>query len=171
MGIFGLPDSFVVAQDGTPIRDKCEYIRIAKPLGPIGTSVGVLGYPLTVVTFDAQDIMKPKLGDVILRADVGVVNAQYTMAPDHVMYDYTMAFNPGNSGGPVFDTRTGRAIALVRGFKTIDINAREVQLPPGLQITNYTEPSFIALASATYSVGTALGSLEQLLASRGISFG
>jgi hypothetical protein len=130
-----------------------------------------LGYPLTVLAFDGQDILKPKLGDVILRADTGIVNAKYSTAADKVFYDYTMAFNPGNSGGPVFDSRSGRAIAIVRGFRTIDISTREVQLPPGFTTTNYTLPSYISAVTASYSVGIGLAPLAQLLSGRGVNYG
>jgi S1-C subfamily serine protease len=171
LAIINLPDLFYKAADGSVLRDKGDYIRISSSVARLGMPVGVLGYPLTVLTFDGQDIMKPKLGDVVLRADAGIVNARYWIAADKVFYDYTMAFNPGNSGGPVFDSRSGRAIAVVRGFRTIDINTREVQLPAGFPTTNYTLPAYISAVTASYSVGISLAPLAQLLNGRGINYG
>jgi S1-C subfamily serine protease len=171
LAIINVPDAFYQTADGTIVRDKGEYIRISSSVARLGLPVGVLGYPLTTLAFDGQDIMKPRLGDVILRADTGIVNAKYAAAADRVFYDYTMAFNPGNSGGPVFDSRSGRAVAVVKGFRTIDISTREVQLPPGFTTTNYTLPSYISAVTTSYSVGIGLSPLTELLSSRGITYG
>jgi hypothetical protein len=165
-----LGENFYHAPDGAVVRDKREYIRVGRSPSLIGNQVGVLGYPLVKLEFESNDIQKPKLGDVILRADLGVVNARYAAAVDKVYYDYTMAFNPGNSGGPVFDTETGRAIALVQGFKTINILTREVDVPTTLTPVKYGLESYISNVTASYSVGIALFPLEAILSRHGVSF-
>jgi hypothetical protein len=165
-----LGHDFYHAPDGAVVRDEREYIRVGRSLSLIGSQVGVLGYPLVKLEFEGNDIQKPKLGDVILRADLGVVNARYAAAADKVYYDYTMAFNPGNSGGPVFETETGRAIALVQGFKTINILTREVDVPTTLLPVKYQLETYVTNVNASYSVGIALSPLEAILSRHGVSF-
>jgi len=46
---------------------KTNFIRISKDFLPIGSDVGVLGYPLCELAFDSKDIYKPKVGDIKLR--------------------------------------------------------------------------------------------------------
>ena len=171
LAIVDLPESFYKAADGTVLRSEGDYIRISSSTARIGTPVGVLGYPLAVLAFEARDVMKPKVADVILRADSGIVNAKYVTEPQRLFYDYTMAFNPGNSGGPVFDMRSGRAIAVVKGFRTVDIATREVQLPAAMQTDQYRLPTYISTTSASYSTGIGLASIRQVLDERGVDFG
>lgn len=105
--------------------DRNDFIRISKDFLPIGSEVGVLGYPLCKLEFENKDFNKPKIGNILLRADQGVVNCRYQTAQDAFHYEFTLAFNPGNSGGPVFDTKTGRVVSIVKGYKAIRINERE----------------------------------------------
>jgi len=100
-------------------------IRISKEFLPIGSEVGVLGYPLCKLEFQEKDINEPLIGNILLRADRGVMNCRYQTSETHYSYKFTLAFNPGNSGGPIFDVKTGRLISIVKGYKAIRINERE----------------------------------------------
>jgi S1-C subfamily serine protease len=113
--------------------DKDEYIRINQNFRTIGTDIAVLGYPLTQLSFDAGDINKPQIGNILLRTDAGVINTRYRTAADIYRYDFTVAFNPGNSGGPIFDWRTGQLVSIVHGYTAIPINIREQIITPELK--------------------------------------
>ncbi len=137
--------------------DKNDFIRISKEFLPIGSEVGVLGYPLCNLEFENKDFSKPKIGNILLRADRGVVNCRYQTSQTNFLYEFTMAFNPGNSGGPIFDTRTGKVISIAKGYKVIRINERENIIPDeGMKkLKVYKEKAFIETLNATYSFGFA----------------
>jgi hypothetical protein len=135
---------------------KDDYIRIDTRFLPIGASVGVLGYPLSQLTFAGANINRPQVGEIILRADAGFINTRYKTATQS-KYEFTMAFNPGNSGGPIFDLKTGKLVAIVNGFRAIPIRLDEKIIPRELldKLKSYQEKSYIEVLHATYSVGTA----------------
>ena len=137
--------------------DRNDFIRISKEFLPIGSEVGVLGYPLCKLEFENKDFNKPKIGNILLRADRGVVNCRYQTSEQDFLYEFTLAFNPGNSGGPIFDTKTGRVVSIVKGYKVIRINEREnIISKEGLkQLKIYKEKAFIETLNATYSFGFA----------------
>ena len=137
--------------------DKNDFIRISKDFLPIGSEVGVLGYPLCKLEFKDRDINKPLIGNMLLRADQGVVNCRYKTSETNFLYEFTLAFNPGNSGGPIFDVKTGRIVSIVKGYKAIRINQREniISDEGAKQLTTYKEKAFIETLNATYSFGFA----------------
>ncbi|MBU1104664.1 serine protease [Candidatus Parcubacteria bacterium] len=137
--------------------DRNDFIRISKEFLPIGSEVGVLGYPLCKLEFQEKDINKPLIGNVLLRADQGVVNCRYQTSEKDFLYEFTLAFNPGNSGGPIFDTKTGKVVSIVKGYKVLRINEREnVISDEGVkQLKVYKEKAFIETLNATYSFGFA----------------
>lgn len=122
-----LPDSFYYDGTGKMLRSPDHFLDLEKSIISLGTDVGVLGYPMQSLDFteDGSDI---KLDGIILRADRGVVNTRYKN--DEVwMYEFTMGFNPGNSGGPILDINTGKVIAMVHGYQSIPIKAIEEEVP------------------------------------------
>jgi len=137
--------------------DRNDFIRISKDFLSIGSEVGVLGYPLCKLEFQDKDINKPLIGNVLLRADQGVVNCRYQTSETNYLYEFTLAFNPGNSGGPIFDTKTGQIISIVKGYKVIRINEREnvISDEGAKQLKVYKEKAFIETLNATYSFGFA----------------
>ncbi|OGY41941.1 MAG: hypothetical protein A2Y82_05115 [Candidatus Buchananbacteria bacterium RBG_13_36_9] len=137
--------------------DKNDFIRISKEFLPIGSEVGVLGYPLCKLEFKEKDFSKPLIGNILLRADQGVVNCRYQTSEKDYIYEFTLAFNPGNSGGPIFDTKTGRVVSIVRGYKVLRINEREniISDEGARQLKVYKEKAFIETLNATYSFGFA----------------
>lgn len=156
IAVIYLDDEFYQVGDKI-YANKNDFIRISKEFLPIGSDVGVLGYPLTKLEFENQDFGKPKIADVLMRVDRGVINCRYQVSENKYLYEFTLTFNPGNSGGPIFDTKTGRVISLVKGYKTIRINEKEVIIPTeGLnKLKEYKEKAFIEVLNANYSFGFA----------------
>lgn len=145
-------------QEGNKIfADRNDFIRISKEFLPIGSEVGVLGYPLCKLEFLEKDMSKPLIGNILLRTDQGVVNCRYKTPENNFLYEFTISFNPGNSGGPIFDTKTGRVISIVKGYKVIRINEREniISDEGAKKLKAYKEKAFIETLNATYSFGFA----------------
>ncbi len=156
LAVIYLDDEFY--QIGNRIfADRNDFIRISKEFLPIGSEVGVLGYPLCKLEFKDRDINKPLIGNILLRTDQGVVNCRYQTSITNYLYEFTLAFNPGNSGGPIFDVKSGKLISIVRGFKSIRINEKENLISEkGLkQLKVYKEKAFIETLNANYSFGFA----------------
>ena len=137
--------------------DKDDFIRVSKDFLPIGSEVGVLGYPLCGLVFQDGDINKPMIGNVLLRVDKGVVNCRLRPSKENYLYEFTLAFNPGNSGGPIFDISTGKVISIVGGYRSIRINEQEIDIPEeGMKnLKTYKEKAFIETLNANYSFGFA----------------
>jgi hypothetical protein len=154
LGVIYLSDDFYGSGDQV-FADKNDYIRVAQDFLTIGSDIGVLGYPLCQLNFANRDINQPLIGDVLLRTDKGVINCRYKTAKNDFIYEFTLAFNPGNSGGPIFDIKTGKLISIVRGFRTIPISQKEqiINDEASKQLKVYKEKAFIEVANATYSVG------------------
>ena len=150
--------------------DKNEFIRISMDSLPIGYEIGVLGYPLCKLDFKDQQLDQPLIGDILLRTDTGVVNCRYNTKENICIYEFTLAFNPGNSGGPIFDVRTGRIISIVRGYRTIPIATQETIISEEVakQLKTYSEKSFIEVLHANYSVGFATSSFQEVFKTHNI---
>jgi V8-like Glu-specific endopeptidase len=145
---------------------KDDYIRIDQKFRTIGTEIAVLGYPLCKLDFINRDVNKPQIGNILLRVDTGVVNSRYRISENVCRYEFTIAFNPGNSGGPIFDVRTGQLLSIVHGYRALSINVSEHILSEedkriaGIQ--QYTQPSFIDVVHANYSSGFATPSFIEI---------
>jgi Trypsin-like peptidase domain len=162
-----LPDQFY-ADGNKVLNNSSSFFRIAPQRFSIGTEVGVFGYPLAQLTFENRDVRQPKVGEMVLRVDRGVINAGFDVPSIGRMYEFTMAFNPGNSGGPIVDVRSGRFISIVKGFRSFTVAVTEKDVPPGLTLKKYTEQSYLDSAVATYSSGVATVSSAGFLAQHGI---
>lgn len=154
LAILYLDEDFY-GKDGKIFADKNDFIRISKDFLTIGNEVGVLGYPLCQLDFQDKDSSKPILGDILLRTDRGVVNCRYKTPEQNYVYEFTLGFNPGNSGGPIFDPVSGRLVSIVKGFHSNRINQRECTLSEeeSKHFKVYKEKSFIETLMATYSFG------------------
>lgn len=142
-----------------------DFIGISQDYIQIGSEVGVLGYPLCTLKFKGGDINNPLIGDILLRTDKGVINCRYQTSKSTYLYEFTLAFNPGNSGGPIFDIKTGKVISIVRGYKSIRINQRENLITEEdlKQLKVYKEKAFIETLNANYSFGFATPTFTEVL--------
>lgn len=153
-----LPDSFY--SDGSnEFRSKNDFLKLSTNVHRIGTDVGVLGYPMQNVETDETEGIK--VSTVHLRGDRGVINTgQFT--DGIVMTEFTLAFNPGNSGGPIFNSDTGEVIALVHGYSSAPIKYIREQIPEALIEdmggTQYVNSTIRAL----YSLGVCTINLLEL---------
>jgi hypothetical protein len=149
IAIFHLEDSFYEL-DGKVYADRNNYIPISKEFCTIGTEIGILGYPISGLEFENGDFNKPKIGNVLLRTDQGVVNCRYQISEKIFAYQFTLSFNPGNSGGPIFNSKSGRVISVVKGFNSIIMSKDANEMNPNMNAQSLREH-----AHATYSVGFA----------------
>ena len=167
-----LDEGFYTFEDKTYVQ-KDDFIRIDKKFRNIATGIGVLGYPLCKLEFNNGDVNSPKFGNILLRADTGVVNCRYRIVEGHSLYEFTVAFNPGNSGGPIFDTRTGQLLSIVHGYRSQPIKKSEVLMNDDekeqLGIKTYKEGSYIDVVHATYSIGFATPSFIEIFDKHQIS--
>lgn len=135
------------------------YLPISYADIPAGLEIGVAGYPLAQLSTDANGNLT--LGGVVYRVAKGVATAFYRTdvdtgdghpQRDRMILEVNFLFVPGNSGGPIFDARTGRVLAYVKGFRTHKIADRREQcnsipVPQGLQ------QDYLAAVHAVYSIG------------------
>jgi len=156
LAIMYLDEAFYQNKDKVLV-EKNDFIRISKDFYPIGAQIGVLGYPLCKLTFKDHRLDQPNIGGILLRADCGVINCRYQTSEKHYIYEFTLAFNPGNSGGPIFDIKTGRIISIVRGYKAIPINKWEIELTEAEKksFVKYKNDVFVNMLSTVYSEGFA----------------
>lgn len=165
LGIIYIEDEFYQSGDQV-YASKEDFIRIDQKFRSVGTDVAVLGYPLCKLDFVGGDINQPKVGDILLRADAGIINCRYQTTANIYLYEFTIGFNPGNSGGPIFDFRTGQIISIVHGYRAIPINIREHILTDEekklITPKEYTGNAFIDVVHANYSVGFATPSFVGL---------
>lgn len=156
LGIIYLDEGFY-SLGGKIFSDKNDFIRVSKDYFPIGTDIGVLGYPLCALQFTDRDTSKPIIGDILLRADKGVINCRYRKTEKIANYEFTLSFNPGNSGGPIFDMKTGRLVSIVHGFRSSRIKIQKTILSEdeikNLNIGETEDKSFIETWHANYSIG------------------
>ena len=153
LGIIHLGDNFY--------GDGMEKIglTISEKFSGTATPVGVLGYPLTQLEFEGGSFDKPRLGNVLLRADQGIINTRYTIPGDIKVFEFTMAFNNGNSGGPIIDLETGNVVSGVKGYRKVDVDLKEKDIPNTFTPREYTQKTYIESIQATYSVGIATASV------------
>ncbi len=82
-------------------------------LGPgeptvVGQSVGTLGFPLGPMTLATGNTLRVNL-------HVGFVSAIYNDSKRGNILWLDLTSNPGNSGSPLFDTRTGTILGMIHG--------------------------------------------------------
>jgi hypothetical protein len=156
LAIIYLDETFYKNKDEI-FHKKNEYVKILTEFLPIGSEIGVLGYPLCELKFKNGDINQPLVGDVLLRTDQGVINCRYLTIKKEYIYEFTLSFNPGNSGGPIFDVKTGKLISIVHGYKSIPIKTEEriISKEQRGNFKSYNGESFIDVTHTLYSIGFA----------------
>ena len=142
---------------------------------PVGTALGVAGYPLAQATVDENKNLT--LSGLVYRVSEGVANTVYKTnlnfkddvpMKDVPVVEVNFLFVPGNSGGPIFDVETGRALAYVKGFrypKVIETaeSCNLIQVPEGMS------EKYLSAIYALYSVGITLPRVRAHLEKFGVS--
>ena len=155
------PDSDFAILISKSKRDQA-YLPISYADIPVGLEIGVAGYPLAQATVDANKNLT--VGGVVYRVARGVATAFYKTdldtgdghpQKDRMILEVNFLFVPGNSGGPIFNARTGRVMAYVKGFRQHKIMDRKevcnlIPVPTGMQ------PDYLAAVHAVYSIGFTL---------------
>jgi hypothetical protein len=150
------------------------YLPVSYADVQIGSDIGVAGYPLASLSTDSSGNIT--LGGIVYRVAKGVTNAFYKTDVDSndghplkdvMVLEVNFLFVPGNSGGPIFEANTGRALAYVKGFRTHKIQEREetcnlIPLPAGLS-ANYLDG-----VHAVYSIGLTLDRVRNHLEQFGV---
>ena len=158
-----LPDSFY-AIDGKWHKNPDDHLSFSNELRPLGTDVGVLGYPMQELRFTSAG--SPDTDGVMLRVDKGVVNASMSFTENgNTVYEFTMSFNPGNSGGPIVEIASGRVIATVMGYRATPINLLTEKWPG----QDPDAKTFDSLIHANYSQGFTSVNYLTLAARHGLS--
>jgi hypothetical protein len=140
------------------------YIPVSYADASVGSEIGIAGYPLPQITLDAN--RNPTVTGLVYRVAKGVSTAVYNTNLDSndghpltnvPLVEVNFLFVPGNSGGPIFDAETGRALAYVKGFRThkISENAEQCQLPAA-KIPQGLGNQYLSCIHAVYSTGIRL---------------
>jgi len=166
--VFYLDDSFYGNGEQVFVDREKDIIPISSKIYDIGTDIGILGYPLVKLDFEGKDLTKPLLGDILLRTDKGVINCHYNTKEKQTLYEFTLNFNPGNSGGPIFNAVNGYAISIVHGFRDIPIGQEEIKVDKTKGFSNYKNDYFINGVSTRYSTGISTSCMKEILEKHGI---
>jgi hypothetical protein len=148
------------------------YLSISYADIPVGSEIGVAGYPLAMLATDPNG--NPDVKALVYRVAKGVATAVFRYDMDHgdghplkdvQVVEVNFLFVPGNSGGPIFEAETGRVIAYVKGFRTHKIQEKAEQCSPATQVPAGLSNIYLDSVHAVYSVGLTLdrvrGELEQ----------
>lgn len=161
-----LPKSFYRKNSGEIIKSEDIHLKLSAKTFPIGTDVGVMGYPMQTIGFNKQKELD--VSSIKIRADKGVINTGHR-SNGVTITEFTMAFNPGNSGGPIFHASTGEVIAIVHGYNSLPIRFIKEDLPGNLQ-KQVGQKEIISSIRALYSIGICGASLKHLGSEHKINF-
>ncbi len=131
------------------------YLELDRNIASIGTDIGILGYPFAEISFDLSGI--PDLEAVVIRGDKGVVNTRRVF-PDVIRYETTTSFNPGNSGGPIFNIRTGAIIGIVSGYNPLPMHWMKDTVQQG-ELNHQTDTDYYHRLRCIYSYGVSSESI------------
>jgi hypothetical protein len=142
---------------------------------PVGQEIGVAGYPLARIMTDQNGDVT--LSGMVFRVAKGVATAYYKTDLDSgdghplketMILEVNFLFVPGNSGGPIFDAETGRAIAYVKGFQRHKIQEvhERCQLIP---VPDGMSAEYLDSVYAVYSLGLTLEPVRAQLERFGVS--
>ena len=161
-----LPRDFYFDNKGNVIHHPDDHLILSTKPYDIGTDIGVLGYPMQRISFDKTGNLN--INGVLIRGDRGVVNTRYIN--DRITYyDFTTAFYPGNSGGPILNIDNGKVIAIVEGYRSVPIHFAKEPVPENLREDLHAEEVVSAIRS-TYSFGLSTENYLKLKDEHDISF-
>ena len=132
-----------------------------------GQEIGVYGYPLARLAAVDNQI---DYSGLVPRVSKGIVTAQFTtnLRSDEgvdlrqvQVIEVNFLFVPGNSGGPVFDAKTGRVIGYVYGYNDVKIRDKletsQIDPPEG------QSRQYIRATSAVYSYAISVFHIQDWL--------
>jgi hypothetical protein len=151
------------------------YLSVSYADIPVGMEIGVSGYPLARLGTDANG--NPDVKALVYRVAKGVATAVFRYDVDHgdghplldtQVVEVNFLFVPGNSGGPIFEADTGRAIAYVKGMRTHKIKETAEQCFPTTQVPNGLSRTYLDAVHAVYSIGLTLDRVRPELEQFGV---
>jgi hypothetical protein len=112
------------------LEDKQVHLNINYSPVDDGTSIGVMGYPLSRLMFKNNNVNEPDLSNIFPRLSRNIISSQQEVellqTPDGnvsniILVEVNFLFVPGNSGGPIFSADNGDAIAFVAGYRAFNL--------------------------------------------------
>ena len=170
------PESDMALLQVQGIRDQA-FVALDYAEWPIGKEIGVAGYPIPRLGTSNGQLTYDGL---IFRVAKGVVTSAYKsniqiegghVLPNVPVLEVNFLFVPGNSGGPIFDSETGRVAGFVHGFSTTKIRERVEQVGPNLapNLPAGLSTSYIENLNALYSLAVSIGHCREHLATLGVN--
>lgn len=151
------------------------YLSVSYADIPVGMEIGVAGYPLARLGTDANG--NPDVKALVYRVAKGVATAVFSYDVDHgdghplldrQVVEVNFLFVPGNSGGPIFEADTGRAIAYVKGMRTHKIKETAEQCFATTQVPDGLSRTYLDAVHAVYSIGLTLDRVRPELEQFGV---
>lgn len=166
LAVLYLPESFYKRDKNSYFVHPDQKLKITTSTRGIGASVGVLGYPLQTLLPDENGALNVQ--GVMIRADMGIVNIRYNNNSIET-YEFTIAFNQGNSGGPIIDAKTGHVVGIVHASRTHVSGIHDMDINEAQKKDWGVEELRIPIA-ATYSIGIATSNFADIFKQHQISF-
>ncbi|MGC2162641.1 MAG: serine protease [Silvibacterium sp.] len=150
------------------------YMPVGYSDVPVGAEIGVAGYPLASIIADENG--NGTLDGLVYRVARGVATAVYRINWDSgdghplknaPVIEVNFFFVPGNSGGPIFDSETGRAFAYVKGLTTPKVSER-IETFTLIPRPENMENAYVASVHAVYSIGLTLERVRSQLEQFGV---
>lgn len=138
-----------------------------------GREIGVLGYPLGQVSVVGGRI---DYGGLLPRVSKGTVTSRFTtdlktdqgVLPNISLIEVSFLFVSGNSGGPVFDARTGKVVGFVNSYNAIKIKEQVETASVNLVIPKTLQRQYIDTVQALYSYAIRVTCVRDFLLARGV---
>jgi hypothetical protein len=172
--IFLYPDSDLGLLRCTGRADQ-PFVALEYGSVPVGKDIGVAGYPLPQLAFGNGDL---QYGGLIFRVARGVVNSTYSgmlntdqgaLLANIPVLEVNFLFVPGNSGGPVFDSETGRVTAFVHGYIATKIRERVEQITMINPLPADVPGRYVENLNAVYSVAIRMERVRPQLEALGVA--
>ncbi len=156
-------------------REDQPYVRLDYENVPLGKEIGVAGYPLpNLIVIDK----KLHYDGLIYRVAKGTVTATYvtniatdqgSTLPSIPVIEVNFLFVPGNSGGPIFSSETGRVVGFVHGYTAPKIRERIETITLVKEVPKELGTSYVGTLNAIYSIGIKLDTARPHIEKFGVS--